>query len=162
MLYSRGQKAWNRAVNDRAAHGNREQVKSNAHDAHRGTLREYDNRRKNVITINFRRSTRISWIGAGPPPWRTERARGGAAKEIQRRSKKSARTSESLCQVAKEPPRRPPRGQNPSNTYRKSMTAAFQPFRFRWPSEASKWLQEGLREPQEGPKRVPRRPQERP
>ena len=27
------------------------------------------------------------------------------------------------------------------------MIFAFSPFRFRWPSEASRWLQEGLREP---------------
>ena len=47
--------------------------------------------RKNAISINFRRSAQISWIGAGPPPWRADRARG-----VQRRPKKSARTSESL------------------------------------------------------------------
>jgi len=38
----------------------------------------------------------------------------------------------------------------------------FSPFRFRWPPEASRWLQDGPRGPQERPKRVPRRPQERP
>ena len=42
------------------------------------------------------------------------------------------------------------------------MIFAFSPFRFRWPSEASRWLQDGPRGPQERPKRAPRRPQERP
>ena len=37
----------------------------------------------------------------------------------------------------------PQRGQNPSKTYRKSMLFAFSPFHFRWPSEASRQLQEG-------------------
>ena len=44
------------------------------------------------------------------------------------------------------------------------MIVAFSPFGFRWPSEASRWLQEGPREPQERPKRAqdrPRQPQER-
>ena len=40
------------------------------------------------------------------------------------------------------------------------MLFAFSYFRFRWPSEASRWLQDGPREPQRGPKRAPRRPQE--
>eukprot|EP00959_Pyramimonas_sp_CCMP1952_P244311 5106896-Pyramimonas_sp.AAC.1 len=42
------------------------------------------------------------------------------------------------------------------------MGCAVSPCRFRWPSEVSRWLQNGPREPQEGPKRSPRRPQERP
>eukprot|EP00959_Pyramimonas_sp_CCMP1952_P409647 8585162-Pyramimonas_sp.AAC.1 len=41
------------------------------------------------------------------------------------------------------------------------MCLAFSPFRFRWPSEASRWLQYGPRGPQERVKRAPRRPQER-
>eukprot|EP00959_Pyramimonas_sp_CCMP1952_P082620 1726469-Pyramimonas_sp.AAC.1 len=53
-----------------------------------------------------RRSARSSWIGAGPPPWRAERARG-AARWTQRRSKKSARTSECVFCVLS-PPRPPP------------------------------------------------------
>eukprot|EP00959_Pyramimonas_sp_CCMP1952_P073459 1535438-Pyramimonas_sp.AAC.1 len=35
------------------------------------------------------------------------------------------------------------------------------PFRFQWQSEASRWLQDGPREPQVRVKRTPRRPQER-
>ena len=42
------------------------------------------------------------------------------------------------------------------------MFFAFSPFRFRWAVEASRWLQDGPRRPQERPKRGPRRPQERP
>eukprot|EP00959_Pyramimonas_sp_CCMP1952_P015976 337861-Pyramimonas_sp.AAC.1 len=37
----------------------------------------------------------------------------------------------------------------------------FSHFRSRRPSEASKWLQDGPKGPQERPKRAPRRPQER-
>ena len=47
--------------------------------------------------------------------------------------------------------------------FRKSnVFVAFSPFRFRWALEASSWLQDGPRRPQERPKRGPRRPQERP
>ena len=42
------------------------------------------------------------------------------------------------------------------------MFLASSPFRFRWASEASRWLQDGPRGPQEEPKRAPRGPQERP
>eukprot|EP00959_Pyramimonas_sp_CCMP1952_P337739 7072850-Pyramimonas_sp.AAC.1 len=48
----------------------------------------------------FWHSARISWICAGPPPWRAERARGaagGAAGGAQRGSKKSARSVTHLC-----------------------------------------------------------------
>ena len=56
-------------------------------------------KKKSAININFRRSARISWIGVwaplaappAPPLARSARQGGGA----QRRSKKSARTSES-------------------------------------------------------------------
>ena len=48
--------------------------------------------RKSGINIDIRRSARISWIGAGPPLG-APRAREG----VQRRSRKSARSSESLC-----------------------------------------------------------------
>ena len=50
--------------------------------------RDYS-RRKNTININFRRSARISWIGARPPwwrlwrsPWRAPRAREGGPAPI--------------------------------------------------------------------------------
>eukprot|EP00959_Pyramimonas_sp_CCMP1952_P266924 5580593-Pyramimonas_sp.AAC.1 len=36
------------------------------------------------------------------------------------------------------------------------------PFRFRWPSKASRWLQDGPRGPHKRPKRAPRRPQDGP
>ena len=42
------------------------------------------------------------------------------------------------------------------------MIFAFSPVRFRWPSEASRWLQDGPIGPQEEPKRAPGRPEERP
>eukprot|EP00959_Pyramimonas_sp_CCMP1952_P469349 9494798-Pyramimonas_sp.AAC.1 len=35
-------------------------------------------RRKTCITVNFWSSARISRTAAEPPPWRAERARGGA------------------------------------------------------------------------------------
>ena len=49
-------------------------------------------------------------------------------------------------------PEKPRRSQNPSNILRQLLMFAFSPFRFRWPSEASRWMQEGprgsCREPQ--------------
>ena len=56
----------------------------------------------NYINIHFWRSVRISWIGADPPPYRAERARGGAGGAVrgaQRRCRKSARASESFMLV---------------------------------------------------------------
>eukprot|EP00959_Pyramimonas_sp_CCMP1952_P145466 3045413-Pyramimonas_sp.AAC.1 len=56
-------------------------------------------------------------------------------------------------------PRKPPKK---PTMFQKPMIFGFSPFRFRWPSEASTWLQKRPRRPQEGPKRALRRPQERP
>ena len=61
--------------------------------------------------------------------------------------------------TAQEAPKRP---KSFKQIQGKSLFFAFSPFRFRWPSEASRWLQDGPRGPQEGPKRAPRWPQERP
>ena len=55
---------------------------------------------KNAINLNFRRSARISWFGAGPPSLARGARQGGAvgtARGVQRRSRTPARTSESLC-----------------------------------------------------------------
>ena len=61
-------------------------------------------------------------------------------------------------------PRAPPRNKKSFKNLRETndMMFAFSPIRFRWPSEASRWLQEGPGGPQKGPKRAPRQPQERP
>ena len=53
------------------------------------------------------------------------------------------------------PQKTPPRGQNGSETYRKSMFVVFSHFRFRLPFQASSWPQDGTREPQEEPTRCP-------
>eukprot|EP00959_Pyramimonas_sp_CCMP1952_P375429 7863204-Pyramimonas_sp.AAC.1 len=58
--------------------------------------------------------------------------------------------------------RAPPGGPKEAKTLGNSMCLAFSPFRFRWPSEASRWFQDGPRGLQEWLQRAPRRPQERP
>eukprot|EP00959_Pyramimonas_sp_CCMP1952_P378477 7928408-Pyramimonas_sp.AAC.1 len=47
---------------------------------------------------------------------------------------------------SKRPPK-PPASQNPYETGGKMMYVVFSPFCFRWPSEASKWFQDGSRGP---------------
>eukprot|EP00959_Pyramimonas_sp_CCMP1952_P265215 5546012-Pyramimonas_sp.AAC.1 len=49
-------------------------------------------------------------------------------------------------------PRRPPRSPIPSKTLGTSVNCAFSPFRFRWPSEASRQRQEGPEMPQRAPR----------
>eukprot|EP00959_Pyramimonas_sp_CCMP1952_P437109 9151862-Pyramimonas_sp.AAC.1 len=55
--------------------------------------------------------------------------------------------------------RAPPGG--PEEAKGNSRCLAFSPFRFRWPSEAAGWLQDGPTGLQERLQRAPRRPQER-
>eukprot|EP00959_Pyramimonas_sp_CCMP1952_P033850 710359-Pyramimonas_sp.AAC.1 len=57
--------------------------------------------------------------------------------------------------------RAPPGGPDEAKTLGAYMCLAFSPSRFRWPSEASTWLQDGPRGLQERLKRAPRRLQER-
>ena len=61
-----------------------------------------------------------------------------------------------------EAPKKPPRGNNPSKTYGEIHAFCFLVFSLPMAIEASRWLQDGPRGPQERPKRAPRRPQERP
>eukprot|EP00959_Pyramimonas_sp_CCMP1952_P394591 8267571-Pyramimonas_sp.AAC.1 len=55
-------------------------------------------------------------------------------------------------------PRRPRRGQHLRTLY--DMCLVVSPFRFRWPSGASRWFQDGPGVLQERFQRAPRRPQE--
>ena len=75
---------------------------------------------------------------------------------------RGSKTTLRRLQVAKEPPKEAPEKPKSFKHRRKSMFLAFSPFRFRGASEASRWLQDDPRDPQEGPKRVPRGAQERP
>ena len=71
---------------------------------------------------------------------------------------KSPKTAPRRAQVATGPPKDASEKPKSSQNLKNFRYVAFSPFRFRWPSETSRWLQEGAREPQAGPKRAPIRP----